>query len=251
MIAFLAIAVAVGLAAGAGIGYLVFDEKGDSEGDYLTFYFYDDSRYSTLYTEMTTGSFTPIQIDTFYKLDDGEYVKYGDGFNPYSGGSLNTNLYGLIPGTNSEYQAIEKLFFYDASNYIYTECVAGDWASYDSVYYEGIASYVEHDVVDGIWVKGYGDNTLDCFKDAVKRAGYTCEFSTGSYLSKFNDAEDGNFCVLAWYNDAWTNSIEGNNFSLDIDGMTDYVAVGHGAWDSAMFSPPLPDQTPEDIVWVI
>ena len=109
----------------------------------------------------------------------------------------------------------------------------------------GLLSENKH-LAAGYWVKGYGGTKTECFLDACDAAGLDAKIAGGNILS-IGAADDGNFCVMGWADNAWTLNI---NLASSESYQVRYMAVGHGRWTNGINgTPPSPYQTPDDILW--
>ncbi len=249
LITFAVVGLLIGAAAGVGIGFAVFNKPAEKSAD-MYFYFYDNYEYESLYKTNTASSYTGFTVNKIYTKAGDVYTEFGG--NPYTGENLNADYYFLY--AENVYVKILALSYYDAVNYMYVKLTESTWTAHPLA--EGLfADYIsptpfknlDNAINKGIWVKGHGSTTLDCFKDACERAGYKVTFKEGtSYISDLNGVKDGNFCVMFYIEDKWTTTKGTENLSLDSNDVSKYVAIGHGAWDSAMFVAPQPGVTPSD-----
>ena len=250
IIAFVVAAVVVGAGIGVGIGFAAFNKPAEKEAD-MYFYFYDNYEYESLYKTNTAASYNGFPVTKIYTKAGDVYTEFGG--NPYTGSALNDDYYFLY--AENVYVKVLALSYYDSTSWSYIALTESTWTAHPLA--QGLfADYISptpfknldnNAINKGVWVKGNGSTTLECFKDACKRAGYEVTFKEGtSYIQKLNGVADGNFCILFYIDDAWTSMKGTENLSLDSNDISKYVAVGHGAWDSAMFTAPQPGVTPSD-----
>lgn len=246
-IALLIVALLIGVGAGAGVGYVAFHNNGsgDNSGDATYFYIYDNQEYTDYHQTHHAASYTGATITKLYTESAGTYSEYAG--NPYTGENLN-NTYYFLQGTT--YIPVLLISYQDPVTYSYSAFTESTWDGWGESAKKKVVDYVDpvafkesaNSVVKGVWVKGYGSTLKESFANACERIGY--EMTMGGYgISSLNGIDDGNFCLLFYVDNAWdsTHTWDDNNVSK-------YVAVGHGVWDSAMFSPPLPGITvPENI----
>jgi len=136
--------------------------------------------------------------------------------------------------TSSDDAHYIEFFFYD--NHINDIYVTDNPAS-------GLAK--NKNIANGVWVKGYGETKIDCFKDACGSYGIQVTVSEDGTITSLNGITDGNFHQMGWIYNGWSATI---TLTSDETYPIRFMAIGHGA-GSATGNPPVPWQGPDDIRW--
>lgn len=138
MIVFLVIAVAVGLAGGAGIGYLVFDEEevNTDETYWYYLYFADGDNRNKWYS--ATGSDATVAFDKAMDKAGFEWTKSGIGYvgaiDGEDGGGYGWAIYCYLYSIYTN-EAVEGSISFPAPGSYFT--MSNGWASYNGFNVEG------------------------------------------------------------------------------------------------------------------